>query len=855
MSRDAHRPFPFLRFCGSNAWAARLIVHIMIMNYPRIFLHIAPLVLACSASEGVTAQPDAEGFKPSSMVREGWIDFNKNGELDPYEDPGQPEAARIEDLLSRMSVEEKTAQMTTLYGFPRILKDELPQAAWDSRMWKDGIGNIDEHINGNEGWEGNLTDPDNDLPWERHVDALHSVQRWFMEHTRLGIPVDFTNEGIRGLMHSRATSFPAQLGVASTWNKDLVREIGRVTGSEAKVLGYTNVYSPVLDVSRDPRWGRIIESYGEDPFLVSELGLQQILGLQEQGVASSPKHFAVYGIPKGGRDGHARTDPHATWSDVQTIYLAPFRKAVREGGVLGIMASYNDYDGVPVQSSSLFLTDILRKKWGFEGYVVSDSAAVEFIHLKHRVAPTAEEAIRQAVEAGLNVRTNFTEPEEYVDPLRKLVRDGRLSMEVIDARVRDILRVKFRLGLFDHPLSPDSSQVGRLVRNPQHLEVAAQADRESIILLKNVDGLLPLDMNTLNRVLVTGPMADDARAWWSRYGAQRLGFVTPLEGIREALKGFAEVSYQKGVDVADADWPTSDIYKKAPDADVMSGISAAVKAAADVDVIIACMGESDAQCRESRSRISLDLPGYQEDLLRALHATGKPVVLVLSNGRPLSVQFAAREIPAILEMWFPGEEGGHALADVLFGQYNPAGRLPVTVPQSVGQLPFNFPYKPGSQDQDYGQVQGPLFSFGHGLSYTTFAYDALSISPTRAEADDTVSVKLTVTNTGDRAGDEVVQLYLRDDYSSVTTWDLRLVGFERVHLAAGETLPVRFEIKREHLELFNADQEWVVEPGRFTLMVGASSTDLRLTGQFAIESEDGELPHEDPLPGQTVDPI
>lgn len=856
MSHFAHRPFPFSRFSGFNAWAARMIVPVKIMNYPRVFPVIVYCVLACSASEGVTAQSDAEEFIPSSsMIREGWIDFNKNGELDPYEDPGQPEAVRIEDLLRRMTVEEKTAQMTTLYGFPRILKDELPQASWDTRMWKDGIGNIDEHINGNEGWEGNLTDPDNDLPWERHVEALQSVQRWFMEHTRLGIPVDFTNEGIRGLMHSRATSFPAQLGVASTWNKDLVREIGRVTGSEAKALGYTNVYSPVLDVSRDPRWGRIVESYGEDPFLVSELGLQQILGIQEQGVASSPKHFAIYGIPKGGRDGHARTDPHATWSDVQTIYLAPFRKAVRDGGVLGMMASYNDYDGVPIQGSRLFLTEILREQWGFEGYVVSDSAAVEFIHLKHRVAPTAEEAIRQSVEAGLNVRTNFTEPEEYVEPLRKLIRDGRLSMEVIDARVRDILRVKYRLGLFDHPLSPDPSQARQIVRNPQHLAIAAQADRESIILLKNDDGLLPLDMHTLKRVLVTGPMANDERAWWSRYGAQRLGFVTPLEGIRDALKGVAEVDYQKGVDVADADWPESDVYKKAPDDAVREGILEAVKAAADVDVIIACMGESDAQCRESRSRISLDLPGYQEDLLRALYDTGKPIVLVLSNGRPLSVQFAARKIPAILEMWFPGEEGGHALADVLFGRYNPAGRLPVTVPQSVGQLPFNFPYKPGSQDQDYGQMEGALFPFGHGLSYTTFAYDTLSIAPTRARTNDTVSVKLTVTNTGDIAGDEVVQLYLRDDYSSVTTWDLRLVGFQRIHLAAGETQSVGFDIKREHLELFNADQEWRVEPGRFTLMVGASSTDLRLTGQFGVESEEGELPQEDPLPGQTVDPI
>ncbi len=292
----------------------------------------------------------------ATIYHDGWIDLNKNGVRDPYEDPAVPVERRIDDLLGRMSLEEKTAQMATLYGFARVLKDELPTPAWDTALWKDGIGNIDEHANGNTGWTNNLPEPVHALPWSKHTQAINEVQRWFIERTRLGIPVDFTNEGIRGLLHSRATSFPAQVGVASTWDAALVRDIGRVTGSEGRALGYTNVYSPILDLPRDPRWGRVVECYSEDPFLTATLGVQQVRGIQESGVVSTLKHFAVYGIPQGGRDGEARTNPQATWREVQTLYLEPFRRAVRDGGALGVMASYNDYDGVPIEANRLFLT-------------------------------------------------------------------------------------------------------------------------------------------------------------------------------------------------------------------------------------------------------------------------------------------------------------------------------------------------------------------------------------------------------------------------------------------------------------------------------------------------------------------
>jgi beta-glucosidase len=783
----------------------------------------------------------------------GWIDLNKNGTKDPYEDTTLNVDARINDLLARMSLEEKTAQMVTLYGYPRVAKDELPTEKWATSFWHDGIGNIDEHINGNA---GSARSPLHyDLPYSLHARALNEVQRFFVEDTRLGVPADFTNEGIRGLLHSKATSFPAQIGVASAFDRELVRAIGRITGREGRALGYTNVYSPILEVARDPRWGRIVESYGEDPFLVSELGVEETRGLQEEHVVSTLKHFAVYSVPKGGRDGDARTDPQVTWREVETVFLAPFRRAVRDGGALGVMASYNDYDGIPIEANPLFLTDILRREFGFKGYVVSDSGAVEFIHLKHHVAPTPADAIRQSVVAGLNIRTNFTAPEAYAKPLRELVQSGALPMAVIDERVREILRVKFWLGLFDQPYVADPAAADQIVRAPAHLAMADRAARESIVLLKNEHGALPLQRAALKRILVTGPLADNARGWASRYGPQKLDFVTPLAGLRAKLGDGVDVRYVPGCAVKDDHFPESDVYKAPPPDAVRAGIAEAVAAAKDVDTIIAVLGETDELCRESASRVSLDLPGYQEELIEALQATGKPLVLVLSNGRPLSVYWAVHHVPAIVELWFPGEAVGHALADILLGDYNPSGRLPVTFPKSVGQLPFNFPTHPGAQGRDPGQVGGPLFPFGFGLSYTTFAYSNLRLSAERAPVGASIDVTCDVKNTGARAGDEVVQLYLRDDYSTVTTWERELRGFARLSLAPGETKTVHFTVTPEHMALYDRAQKWTVEPGRFTVWAGASSDDLRLQGSFTITRPDGSAPEEAPVREARIDPI
>jgi beta-glucosidase len=810
-----------------------------------LFLGVSSTSVALVA-QSVSGQFVREQPMPA-IYHDGWIDLNKDGQKNPYEDPSVETEDRITDLIARMTMEEKTAQMVTLYGFPRVVKDELPTPAWETSLWKDGIGNIDEHMNGHTGWNNDQKDPEHDLPYSLHARAINEVQRWFIERTRLGIPVDFTNEGIRGLLHSKATSFPAELAVASSWNRQLVREIGRATGREARVLGYTNIYSPVLDVGRDPRWGRIIEGYGEDPYLVGALGLEQVRGLQEQRVVSTLKHFAVYSVPKGGRDGQARSDPQVTWRDVQNIFLPPFRRAIMEGGALGVMSSYNDYNGIPVQSSPFFLTGILRQQWGFRGYVVSDSAAVEFIHTKHRTATSPADGIRQVVEAGLNIRTNFTKPEVFAEPLRELVRNGQLSMTTIDSRVRDILRVKYWLGLFNAPYRQNPAEADSVVRRPEHLAIAAKAARESIVLLKNEKGALPLSKD-VKRVLVTGPLADDAHGWWSRYGAQKLDFITPLAGIRAKLGANVDVRYAQGVAVKDENYPESDLFKEEPSEKVRAGINAAVEAARAVDVIIAVLGETDELCRESAGRVSLDLPGYQEHLLRALHATGKPVVLVLSNGRPLSVNWAVKHVPAIVELWLPAEEGGAALADILFGDVNPSGHLPVTFSKGVGQIQMNFPAHPGSQGRDPGMPAGVLFPFGHGLSYTTFAYKNLVITPKTQAPRGNIEISCEVSNTGQRAGDDVVQLYLRDDYSSVVTFEKVLRGFERVSLAPGETKTVKFTLTPADLELYDQLERWTVEPGRFTVWVGESSEDNKLEGSFEIV--DGRTPRE-AAPGVT----
>lgn len=736
------------------------------------------------------------GGIPDGIYHKGWIDFNKNGKMDLYENPKAPLEDRVQDLLSQMTLEEKTCQMATLYGSGRVLKDALPQNNWKTEVWKDGIGNIDEEHNGLGAFKSEYS-----FPYAKHVNAKHTIQRWFVEKTRLGIPVDFTNEGIRGLCHDRATYFPAQCGQGATWNKKLIARIGEVEAKEAVALGYTNIYSPILDIAQDPRWGRCVETYGEDPYLVGELGKQMITSLQKYNLVATPKHFAVYSIPIGGRDGKTRTDPHVAPREMRTLYIEPFRMAFQEAGALGVMSSYNDYDGEPITGSYHFLTEILRQEWGFKGYVVSDSEAVEFISNKHKVADTYEDGIAQAVNAGLNIRTHFTPPADFILPLRKAVDNGKISQETLDKRVAEILRIKFRLGLFDNPYRGNGKQAEQIVHSKEHQAVSLEAARQSLVLLKNETNLLPLS-KSIRSIAVIGPNANEQTQLICRYGPANAPIKTVYQGIKELLP-HTEVIYKKGCDIIDPHFPESEILDFPKTAEEVQLMEEAIRAAKQAEVVVMVLGGNELTVREDRSRTSLNLPGRQEELLKAVCATGKPIILVMLDGRASSINYAAAHIPAILHAWFPGEFCGQAVAEALFGDYNPGGRLAVTFPKSVGQIPFAFPFKPGSDESSSTSVYGALYPFGHGLSYTTFTYSDLHISPSHQGVQGDIHVSCKIKNTGKIKGDEVVQLYLRDEISSVTTYTKVLRGFERISLKAGEEQTVHFRLRPQDLGLRN----------------------------------------------------
>ena len=747
--------------------------------------------------------------------------------MDLYENPKAPLEDRVQDLLSQMTLEEKTCQMATLYGSGRVLKDALPQNNWKTEVWKDGIGNIDEEHNGLGAFKSEYS-----FPYAKHVNAKHTIQRWFVEKTRLGIPVDFTNEGIRGLCHDRATYFPAQCGQGATWNKKLIARIGEVEAKEAVALGYTNIYSPILDIAQDPRWGRCVETYGEDPYLVGELGKQMITSLQKYNLVATPKHFAVYSIPIGGRDGKTRTDPHVAPREMRTLYIEPFRMAFQEAGALGVMSSYNDYDGEPITGSYHFLTEILRQEWGFKGYVVSDSEAVEFISNKHKVADTYEDGIAQAVNAGLNIRTHFTPPADFILPLRKAVDNGKISQETLDKRVAEILRIKFRLGLFDNPYRGNGKQAEQIVHSKEHQAVSLEAARQSLVLLKNETNLLPLS-KSIRSIAVIGPNANEQTQLICRYGPANAPIKTVYQGIKELLP-HTEVIYKKGCDIIDPHFPESEILDFPKTAEEVQLMEEAIRAAKQAEVVVMVLGGNELTVREDRSRTSLNLPGRQEELLKAVCATGKPVILVMLDGRASSINYAAAHVPAILHAWFPGEFCGQAVAEALFGDYNPGGRLAVTFPKSVGQIPFAFPFKPGSDESSSTSVYGALYPFGHGLSYTTFTYSDLHISPSHQGVQGDIHVSCKIKNTGKIKGDEVVQLYLRDEISSVTTYTKVLRGFERISLKAGEEQTVHFRLRPQDLGLWDKNMNFRVELGSFKVMLGASSTDIRLHGQFEI---------------------
>lgn len=807
------------------------------MNKQKYILGILCLGMALSSLSAQT----------KSIYKKNWIDFNKNGVKDIYEDPTASIDARIADLLSQMSIEEKTCQLVTLYGSSRVLKDWEPTPAWKSEVWKDGIANIDEQANG----IGNKAAPEKSYPYVNSIKNRQTIQRWFVEQTRLGIPVDFTNEGIRGLCHDRATMFPAQCGQGATWNRELIRQIANVTAQEAIALGYTNIYSPILDVSRDPRWGRVVECYSEDPYLTGELGKQMVLGLQENGIVATPKHFAVYSIPVGGRDEGTRTDPHVAPREMRTLFLEPFRKVFQEAGALGVMSSYNDYDGDPITGSYNFLTKILRHEWGFKGYVVSDSESVEFMHYKHNVANDKEDGAAMVIEAGLNVRTNFSMPENFVIPLRNAIHNGKISMATIDQRVAEVLRVKFWMGLFDNPYKGDETTVDAIVHNKVHQDLSLKTALESIVLLKNEGSLLPLSKE-LKNIAVIGPNANEIQDHICRYGPANAPITSVYEGLKEYLPN-ANIQYSKGCHIVDKYFPDSELYMVPLDSEEQQMIEEAVELAKQSDVAILVLGGSEKTVREEFSRSDLNLIGRQENLLRAVYETGKPVVLVLLDGRAATINWADKYIPAIVHAWFPGQFTGESVSKVLFGEYNPGGKLAVTFPKSVGQIPYAFPFKPGADSKGKVRVDGALYPFGYGLSYTQFEYSDIKLSEKTIGLNGNITISCRVKNTGTVDGDEVVQLYIKDDKSSVTTYEKSLRGFERVHLKAGESRNIEFNLTPQELALWDKHDEFVVEPGSFTVMVGASSEDIKLTDKFeAVDMRYIKRSNEDNAKGSLI---
>lgn len=806
-----------------------------------LFQHINKIALsALLLSIGWILPVKAQSQAKAGIYHNTWIDLNKNGVKDIYEDRNQPMIRRVEDLLKQMTLEEKTCQLATLYGYGRVLQDEQPTEGWKSEIWKDGIGNMDEALNTVANRPSTYSSWS--YPFSKHTTAINNIQRWFIEQTRLGIPVDFTNEGIHGLCHERATPLPAPIGIGCSWNRQLIYQIGRMEGREAKALGYTNIYAPILDVSRDPRWGRVVETYGEDPYHIAVLGTAMTRGIQDEAVASTLKHFAVYSVPKGGRDGHARTDPHVAPRELFYMYLYPFRKVIQDARPMGVMSSYNDWDGEPVTGSHYFLTTLLREQFGFDGYVVSDSRAVEYLVSKHHVATDYKDAVKQAVEAGLNVRTAFNSPANYILPLRELVNEGKLSIETIDNRVRDVLRVKFRLGLFDTPYS-DPARADRVVNTAADDSLALKVQEESLVLLKNSTSILPLDISKYKHILVTGPLAADTGYATSRYGPSNNPVISVLAGLQQRLAGQVEISYAKACEVKDSTWPHSEILPRPFTKAEEKLKKEALRMARKADLIIAVMGENEFQVGEGLSRTSLDLPGHQQEVLQALYHTGKPVVLVLINGQPLTINWADQHLPAILEAWFPGALGGKAIASTLLGDKCPGGKLSMTFPKTTGQLEFNFPYKNGSQEGQLGgdnlnygktRILNELYPFGYGLSYTSFAYSNLTITPDKQHRNGKIQISADIENTGSFEADEVMQLYLKDEVSSVVTYSYDLRGFEKVHLKPGEKKTVYFKLEPDDLSLMDRNRQWVVEPGKFTVMIGSSSKDIRLTGSFEI---------------------
>jgi beta-glucosidase len=736
-----------------------------------------------------------------------------------YRNPALSIEQRVTDLLKRMTLEEKVGQLTTARrGNFGILDTTGRFNDANARQAFRDMFSVDSKIS----------------PRDAAV-LRNAVQRYLREKTPLGIPTIFMGEALHGFMENGSTSFPQALGLASTWDPDLVRRAFTATADEMASAGDNQAFSPVINLARDPRWGRTEETYGEDPYLSARMGVAAIQGLQgpnfiidRHHVLATAKHFAAYGQSEGGRN----LAP-ANYSErvLREVFFEAFRAAVVEAQAGSIMAAYNEIDGVPCHVNGWLLNRVLREEWGFQGYVTSDGGGLQMLVTQHHVAANNADAARMALAAGVDYDLS---DGSVFNTLVDQVREGRIPESEVDRAVARVLGAKFRLGLFENPYV-DSDYAGRIASSPEHQKLALEAAQETIVLLKNDGNLLPLDLKRLKSIAVIGPNAADVHlGGYSREPAHK---VSILDGIRKRVGPDVKVLYAEGCKITTGIQGWRAWYEdkvEVPDAkSQLESIRAATEAARKAGAAIGVVGENESTNREAWSekhlgdRDSLDLIGYQNQLIRAVVETGTPTVVFLINGRPLSINYAAEHVPAILEGWYLGEEGGTAAASVLFGDVNPGGKLPVTFPRSVGQLPAYYNHKPSLERSYVLANSKPLFPFGYGLSYTTFRFSNLRVEPARIGTGGTATVSVDVTNTGTREGDEVPQLYIHERVSPLTQPVLQLRGFQRISLKPGEKQTVEFKLTSDMLSIVDLEMRRVVEPGVFDIMVGASSAETQ----------------------------
>lgn len=769
--------------------------------------------------------------------------------LYPYQNPSLPVEERVADLLSRMTLDEKIAQLGSIWVF-QVLEDMKFSPTKAQKLFSQGLGQV-TRIGG-----ASSLDP------TAGAELANTIQKYLLENTRLGIPAMVHEECCSGYMARNATCFPQIIGVASTWEPELVKAMAAVVKTQMRAAGAHQGLSPVIDVTRDPRWGRVEETFGEDPYLVARMGVAFVNGLQGQnwreGVIATAKHFVGYGMSEGGLNW---APPHLTPRELREVYLLPFEAAVKEAGLASVMNAYNELDGVPCGASKELLNHILREEWGFDGLVVSDYFSVNQLMEYHQVAVAKSEAAAMALDAGIDVELPSTDC--YAAPLREAIETGALDVAVLDRAVSRHLRFKFQLGLFENPYV-EVEKTPTVFDTPEQRQLAYEMAQKSIVLLKNEGSLLPL-AKEIGSIAVIGPNADNVRNMIGDYAYPC--HIESLVEMRDSGNIF-DMPVPKKIELVDNFVPITAIlaglknkvspqtkiyYAKGCEAlgDSKEGFAEAVEAAKKADVAVLVVGGKSGlidscTCGEFRDRATLDLPGVQPELVEAVVATGTPAVVVLVDGRPLAIPWLAEHVPAIIEAWLPGEEGAAAVADVLFGDYNPGGKLPMTFPRAVGQVPIFYRHKlSGGRSHfkgDYVDMSAkPLFPFGYGLSYTSFKLDNLRLDRSEVKIDGQVSISVDLTNTGSRQGDEVVQLYIRDPQASVTRPVKELKGFTRVTLEPGQTKTITFELFTNQLGFYDREMSYIVEPGAIEIMVGPSSEDLPLQTKIEIIGETTEI--------------